>query len=118
MSRYIDAIPFAQAVFDLRNKEREEYDNLAGKHRSLARSIHSKHVEFCNKMLDIIRKQPTVDAVPVVLCRDCKYRKESVDGLFKSGYFCERCHFSSDMENCDDFYCANGERKSDETEGS
>lgn len=66
MSRYIDAIPFAQAVSDLRNKEREEYDNLAGKHRSLARSIHGQHVEFCEKMLKTIREQPTVDAVPVV----------------------------------------------------
>ena len=65
MSRYIDAIPFAQAVSDLRNKEREEYDNLVGKHRSLARSIHGQHVEFCEKMLKAIREQPTVDAVPV-----------------------------------------------------
>lgn len=65
MNRYIDAIPFAQAVSDLRNKEREEYDNLVGKHRSLARSIHGQHVEFCEKMLKAIREQPTVDAVPV-----------------------------------------------------
>ncbi len=73
MSRYIDAIPFAQAVSDLRNKEREEYDNLVGKHRSLARSIHGQHVEFCEKMLKAIREQPTVDAVPVVRCGKCKH---------------------------------------------
>lgn len=63
---------------------------------------------------DRIEALPTVDAVPVVRCRECKYMRESVDGLFKSGYFCERCHITSDMENCDDFYCADGERKDNE----
>ena len=57
--------------------------------------------------------EPTVDAAQVVRCMECKYMRESVDGLFKSGYFCERCHITSDMENCDDFYCADGERRTE-----
>ena len=75
--------------------------------------------DYCHGMMAMkdaaihaIEEQPTVDAVPVVRCRECKYMRESVDGLFKSGYFCERCHITSDMENCDDFYCADGERRS------
>ena len=67
-------------------------------------------IETAKELLEI---QTTVDAVPVVRCRECKYRID-VDGLSKSGYFCERCHFSFDMENCDDFYCADGERRTDE----
>ena len=57
-------------------------------------------------------EQLTVDAVPeVVRCKECKYIRESVDGLFKSGYFCERCHITSDMDNVDDWFCADGKRK-------
>ena len=109
MSRYIDAILFERAVSDLRNKEREEYDNLVGKHRSLARSIHSQHVEFCNKMLDIIRKQPTVDAAPVVRCRECKY-------FVKNTWECVRLsdRFGdeySDARVYPEYYCADGERR-------
>lgn len=104
MSRYIDAIPFAQAVSDLRNKEREEYDNLVGKHRSLARSIHGQHVEFCEKMLKAIREQPTVDAVPVVRCRECKHHEDEEPGIM----YCPRIVGSWVTE---DFYCAYGERK-------
>lgn len=107
MSRYIDAIPFAQAVSDLRNKEREEYDNLVGKHRSLARSIHGQHVEFCEKMLKAIREQPTVDAVQVVRCGECKYwEEESTFCLNKDG-----CYGS---ETKTDWFCADGERRNDD----
>lgn len=109
MSRYIDAIPFAQAVSDLRNKEREEYDNLVGKHRSLARSIHGQHVEFCEKMLKTIREQPTVDAVPVVRCRDCKYYGEEYGSCGRTDII------RSDMRIIMPYwYCADGERKDDE----
>lgn len=106
MSRYIDAIPFAQAVSDLRNKEREEYDNLVGKHRSLARSIHGQHVEFCEKMLKTIREQPTVDAVPAVRCRECYYKDEKRI-MDEDALWCRKHH----MYVTADFYCADGERK-------
>lgn len=112
MSRYIDAIPFAQAVSDLRNKEREEYDNLVGKHRSLARSIHGQHVEFCEKMLKAIREQPTVDAVPVVRCGECKHWDEkplikNEKGMTRFGV----CRLWHDGYLKADFYCADGERR-------
>lgn len=107
MSRYIDAIPFAQAVSDLRNKEREEYDNLVGKHRSLARSIHGQHVEFCEKMLKTIREQPTVDAVQVVRCGRCEYYSNEMN--------C--CSYVNGLQNvtktdyCSYGRCADGERR-------
>lgn len=60
---------------------------------------------------DAVENAPNVDAVPVCRCKECKYIRESVDGLFKSGYFCERCHITSDMDNVDDWFCADGERR-------
>ena len=43
-----------------------------------------------------IDKAPTVDAVPVVRCKDCKYFKTRL---------CEN------EDNHDDWFCADGERK-------
>ena len=43
-----------------------------------------------------IKNAPTVDAVPVVRCRDCKYFKTRL---------CEN------EDNHDDWFCADGERK-------
>jgi len=57
--------------------------------------------------LDIISTMPEA----VVRCKDCKYRRVSEKGLFKSGYFCERCHIDSFMKDCDDWFCADGERR-------
>ena len=45
----------------------------------------------------MIRKRPTIDAVPVVRCKDCKHR-------FKDSW----CEYADDDDN---FYCARGERK-------
>lgn len=47
---------------------------------------------------DILRKQPTIDAVTVVRCRDCRH----YDTAF---YF---CHKHSDCMDRD-FYCKDGE---------
>ena len=52
------------------------------------RDIYAKY------MLD---KMPTIDAVPVVRCKDCKHR-------FKDSW----CEYVDDDDN---FYCARGERK-------
>ena len=46
--------------------------------------------------IDIIEDAPTVDAVPVVRCKDCKHR-------FKDSW----CEYVDD----DNFYCARGKRK-------
>ena len=46
---------------------------------------------------EIIKNAPTVDAVEVVRCKDCKHR-------FKDSW----CEYVDDDDN---FYCARGERK-------
>ena len=48
---------------------------------------------------------PTVDAVPVVRCKDCKHSWEDLGGLTCSHGVCVDCVVLGD------FYCANGERK-------
>lgn len=47
----------------------------------------------------------TVDAVPVVRCKDCKHSWEDLGGLTCSHGVCVDCVVLGD------FYCANGERK-------
>lgn len=48
---------------------------------------------------------PTVDAVPVLRCRDCNHSYEDLGGLYCSFGPCVDCPVSPD------FWCANGKRK-------
>ena len=52
--------------------------------------------KYC-KFETMISEAPTVDAVPVVRCKDCKHR-------FQDSW----CEYADDDDN---FYCARGERK-------
>jgi hypothetical protein len=64
-------------------------------------------------MIDAVIEQPTVDAVPVVRCKDCKYWNRFTRVTFKDERkgLCEyRDHIMSTRE---DFYCADGERRSE-----
>ena len=53
-----------------------------------------------------LKKQPTIDAVPVVRCRECKYRFKN-NGHDKSG--CPIIDANIWMD--DDDFCSHGERK-------
>ena len=52
--------------------------------------------EIKQDFADMISNAPTIDAVPVVRCKDCKYFKTRL---------CEN------EDNHDDWFCADGERK-------
>jgi hypothetical protein len=54
--------------------------------------------------IEIVNKQPTVDAVPVVRCRECKHAK---DENFISAIWCENL----EKYLAYDFFCHDGERK-------
>lgn len=55
---------------------------------------------------EIIRNAPTVDAVPVVRCKDCVYSQSAK--INKKGYrICPASH----MEITDDDFCSYGERR-------
>lgn len=58
-----------------------------------------------SKIQRLIADTPTVDAVPVVRCKDCKHSYEDLDGL------CCSYGPSVDCVVSDFHFCANGERK-------
>ena len=74
--------------------------------------------QMTSKMKSIIcyiKTMPTIDAVSVVRCKDCKYAHMTYDGSCK---YCDM--WKDDDDIClelyldDDFYCADGERKNHE----
>ena len=60
-----------------------------------------------SKIQMLIADTPTVDAVPVVRCMDCKHSYEDLGGLYCSYGPCVDCHVPPD------FWCANGRRRED-----
>lgn len=63
-------------------------------------------------MRRIISDEPTIDAVPVVRCKDCKYAKIHIDIIGYMHLFCGLATNRVEME-FDDF-CSYGERKEKE----
>ena len=59
--------------------------------------LSSSEVSLLEMVTDDIDEAPTIDAIPVVRCKDCKHR-------FKDSW----CEYADDDDN---FYCARGERK-------
>ena len=59
--------------------------------------------EYLKRQKTFLDKFPTIDAVPVVRCKDCKHRFED-----------SWCEYVDDDDN---FYCARGERKEDADNG-
>lgn len=61
----------------------------------------------------VIEDAPTIDAVEVVRCRDCKYGCELIDA---NGYHYRLCNYKNahGMMVEDSGYCKWGERKEDE----
>ena len=53
----------------------------------------------------LINEQPTIDAVPVVRCKECEYY--NITCCSSGTGWCE----NMEMGASDDFYCANGARR-------
>ena len=81
---------------DLIENQQRHIEALMKANDSLKDAIarRDKQIEDMNHMLD---KMPTIDAVPVVRCKDCKHR-----------YSDSWCEYVDDDDN---FYCAMGQRK-------
>lgn len=58
-------------------------------------------------ILDLVDSVPTVDAVPVVRCRECKHSYESISGRFCARGPCVDCFVP------ENFFCSYGEREED-----
>lgn len=62
--------------------------------------------DYCagwNGLVRLIGRAPTVDAVPVVRCKDCKHCGKGECGLW--------CALHDDMYAKEDYFCADGERR-------
>jgi len=68
---------------------------------ALADALFEKRRNYPQWVADTIGNMPVVDAVPVVMCKDCKKQ-----GLYD-------CHITSltGQTSSDDWFCADGERK-------
>lgn len=71
---------------------------------SMTDGKHNAEYEVINKVIDGIEQEPTVDAVQVVRCKDCKHYRE----LGRATGICA----INDIEHrlFADWYCADGKR--------
>lgn len=93
MQKLIDAEHFYKELFEL-------YQGIGWDERD----VHFSLADIkCNLEL-----MPTVDAVEVVRCKDCKYREVQVDGVFCY----EMCGIRSEIINLEGF-CHMGKRRED-----
>ena len=63
----------------------------------------------------LVDDQPTIDAVPVVRCKDCKHYKHGKH--FTDINFCQRLPYYAEqggLNTADDDFCSYGERRSDD----
>lgn len=65
----------------------------------------TEYLENDDETVEILDDMPTVDAVPVVRCKDCKNSYDSVGGRTCAYGVCVDCVVP------DDFFCYYGERK-------
>lgn len=64
-------------------------------------------------MFNIVRSAPTIDAVPVVRCKDCKNRGTSYACPYRRLVFTEAEGYHYEDVTLDDSFCSFGERKED-----
>ena len=62
--------------------------------------------ETKRELLRMVDEQETIDAIPVVRCKDCRFYR-FYDGTFGKGWMC----FENNTARHGDDYCSRGERK-------
>lgn len=91
MNEYISV---QEAIEKINERTRETFTLASG---------YEYYLGALHDVADDLRQMPTIDAVPVVRCKDCKHRDR---------YECN--HIRLGETKCgvtDDWYCADGERK-------
>lgn len=66
-------------------------------------------IDAFDAFYDALQDTPTVDAVPVVRCKECKYSCKDGNGRSCEGYWYELSEY--DVTVKDDDFCSYGERK-------
>ena len=66
-------------------------------------------------LIKYLGTQPTIDAVEVVRCAECKWNTELENEPYPSTHFCEKLAYDIDSElDGLNWYCADGERREDD----
>lgn len=74
----------------------------------------AKVAETIKEAIDAVEQMPTIDAVPVVRCKECKHRSSNNDNDWFETLVCP-CECGEYSWNPpDDFFCAYGERRANE----
>lgn len=78
--------------------------------------LNKKSVPFNANVNDAILTAPTVDAVEVVRCKDCKHWElcDEEDGISYGQCMHPLCVISNTVFLNENWYCADGERKTDD----
>lgn len=77
-------------------------------------------VSELNRSIGYLMNLPSVDAVEVVRCKDCEWWDRIDDGLYGYCHACKHGFYSANWEISiyrrykEDFFCADGERRTDE----
>ena len=96
MSRYIDADALIETI-----------RNLVDTMSVCTSTEYCTGLRFMKKQaIEAVESAPTVDAVPVVRCRECKHTKDDGCGAIY-------CKIWDKWEMPEDFYCADGERRTE-----
>ena len=80
----------------------------------------TEYLENDDETVEILDDMPTVDAVPVVRCKDCVYwgnEETKVATEYQLFCVCDALKRQRKAGNCmtnEDFFCAHGERRNDE----
>ena len=97
--RPIDADALIDIFEDRLEKIRNRYGDYSGEAGVCAGALH------------LIRVQPTVDAVEVVRCKDCKYKYNDENQIIcQKLYWCDGNNFEPSAND----FCSMGERREDE----
>lgn len=112
MSRYIDADALVEQLKDERDFYKKMYDCMQQPCEQDERAIIGVCYTAYSKCCHMVKHAPTVDAVPVVRCGECKH---FVENTWECSRLCDRFGDEySDARVYPDWFCADGERKDGE----
>lgn len=79
----------------------------------LVDEYHLRSVAQSYALMEALDKVPTVDAVPVIRCKDCKYfTRDSITGVTIPGT--EYCIFTMNNRIEENDFCSRAERRNDD----